>query len=71
MVIQIKFPTSTFEELKNHHKDSELKALEYLKSKINDKELNDELHLRCKETFKELCKRNEQEAANLCNQFIN
>ncbi|CAD8134885.1 unnamed protein product [Paramecium pentaurelia] len=70
-ITQLKLPTCSFEELKNHHKDSELKALEYLKSKINDKDLNDDLHQMCKETFKEICKRNEQEATNLCNQFIN
>ncbi|CAD8045767.1 unnamed protein product [Paramecium primaurelia] len=70
-IMQLKLPTCSFEELKNHHKDSELKALEYLKSKINDKDLNDDLHQMCKDTFKEICKRNEQEATNLCNQFIN
>ncbi|CAD8051484.1 unnamed protein product [Paramecium sonneborni] len=70
-ITQLKLPTCSFEELKNHHKDSELKALEYLKSKINDKDLNDDLHQMCKDTFKEICKRNEQEATNLCNSFIN
>ncbi|KAM3136107.1 hypothetical protein pb186bvf_011729 [Paramecium bursaria] len=69
---KLKLPTQTFDELKQHHKDAEMAALEFLRGKVtNAKNLEQELHQTCKHRIKQISQQNEKEAHQVCQQFVN